>query len=77
MQDSGSGIAADDLPHIFEPFYQANNRHRGNRPDRGVGLGLAISRRIVELHFSELQVSSQPGHGTTFSFSLPIWQRPD
>lgn len=75
VQDSGSGIATGDLPHIFEPFYQANNRHRGNRPDRGAGLGLAISRRIVELHHSELQVSSQPGHGTCFSFSLPVWQR--
>jgi signal transduction histidine kinase len=75
VQDSGSGIPADDLPHIFEPFYQANNHHRGNRPDCGAGLGLAISRRIVQLHYSELQVSSQPGQGATFSFSLPVWQQ--
>lgn len=69
--DSGAGIAAEDLPHIFERFY------RGSGPDRtddhrGSGLGLAITHRIVELHGSELQVESRLGAGSTFTFSLDI-----
>jgi len=67
--DNGAGIAAENLAHIFEPFYQAGNRHRGNQH---AGLGLAIARRIVELQYCELRVSSEAGHGAAFTFSLPV-----
>ncbi len=70
ISDTGSGIAEADLPHIFAPFYRADT----NRPhdDEHAGLGLAIAKRIVELHGGEIRVESQPGAGTTFSFSLPV-----
>jgi len=69
VSDNGAGIAAEHLAHIFEPFYQAGNRHRGNQH---AGLGLAIARRIVELQYGELRVSSEAGHGAAFTFFLPV-----
>jgi len=71
VADTGKGIAATDLPRIFEPFYQARREPSGNGH---AGLGLAIARRIVELHGSELDVRSRPGEGTTFAFGLPVWK---
>lgn len=71
VQDSGSGIAPEDLPHIFDRYYQARF-HGGKTSRSGAGLGLAITRRIVELHQSQLEVESILGEGSTFSFSLPI-----
>ncbi|WP_211829009.1 PAS domain S-box protein [Kistimonas asteriae] len=66
--DSGIGIAQDDQQHIFAPFLQINARsHPG-----GTGLGLAISRWLVNALGGELSVSSQPGCGSTFNFSLPL-----
>lgn len=74
VQDTGSGIAPEDLPHIFDRYYQARF-HSGKTSRTGAGLGLAITRRIVELHQSELEVESTLGKGSTFSFSLPIAPR--
>jgi signal transduction histidine kinase len=66
--DTGSGIAAEDLPHVFERFYQSDKmRTRG-----GAGLGLAIARRIVELHGRTIRAASSGGLGTTFCFDLPV-----
>jgi signal transduction histidine kinase len=66
--DTGSGIAADELPYIFERFYQSDKmRTRG-----GAGLGLAIARRLVELHGRTIRAASSGGHGTTFVFDLPV-----
>jgi signal transduction histidine kinase len=66
--DTGTGIAAEDLPHIFERFYQSDKmRTRG-----AAGLGLAIARRIVELHGRDIRAASMRGRGTTFAFDLPI-----
>jgi len=64
--DNGSGIAEQDLPHIFEPFYRANRA----RPVGGSGLGLSIARRIVEAHGGTIEAASSLGGGTTISFSL-------
>jgi signal transduction histidine kinase len=64
VSDSGIGIAADELPHIFDRFY------RVRRSPEGTGLGLAISQRIVEAHESTIHVDSRVNEGTTFSFSL-------
>ena len=71
VEDSGSGIAPDLLPTIFERFSQ------GGRPDRtGLGLGLYIARRIVEAHGGEIWAESEPGRGSKFRFTLPCAGRP-
>lgn len=68
IMDTGAGIAAEDLPYIFERFYQSDKMHA----EGGAGLGLAIARRIVELHGHHIRAESRSGHGTTFAFDLPV-----
>lgn len=68
--DTGQGIPAAQLDHIFEPLIQASQD--SSRYRQGAGLGLSISRQLIELMGGTLYVSSQPFVGTTFSFSLPI-----
>ena len=63
VADTGTGIAADDLPHVFERFWKAEGR--------GAGLGLAIVKGIVEAHGGRVWATSAPGKGSTFHFSLP------
>ena len=70
VRDDGAGIAPDILPHIFEPFLTTKES------GRGVGLGLAISRGIVERHNGRIEVESEVGRGTTFTVTLP-YQGPD
>jgi signal transduction histidine kinase len=65
--DNGVGIAAHEIPYIFERFYRPSTEE----PQTGNGLGLAIVKRIIELHRSQVAVNSQPGQWTTFSFWLP------
>ena len=67
VEDTGSGIAADALPNIFDRHYQGGAKDLSGR----AGLGLAIAKRIVELHGGEIAAESDPGHGTTFEFELP------
>jgi two-component system sensor histidine kinase ResE len=67
VSDTGSGIPAQDVPHLFERFYRAN----GARNKKGYGLGLAISREIVRAHGGEIWATSEPQRGTTFVFTLP------
>ncbi|GAB5520631.1 MAG: ATP-binding protein [Rhodothermales bacterium] len=67
--DTGVGISAEDLPHIFDRFYRVDKSR--NTRTGGAGLGLAITKKIVELHNSTLSVKSALGEGTTFSFMLP------
>jgi len=66
VRDDGCGIAPDILSHIFEPFL--TTKETGH----GVGLGLAISQRIVERHHGRIEVQSEVGHGTTFRITLPV-----
>ncbi len=66
VSDTGPGIPAAQLPHLFEPFWQA----RAGR--EGAGLGLAIARGLVEAHGGRLWIESSPGVGSTFSFTLPL-----
>jgi CheY-like chemotaxis protein len=69
VADTGYGIAEADLEKIFESFRQlASNQ----QPATGLGLGLSISRRLVHLMGSDIQVTSTPGEGSTFSFALPL-----
>jgi signal transduction histidine kinase len=70
VEDTGPGIPRRDLPHIFERFYrgeQARDRSTG-----GSGLGLAIVKSIVEAHDGQIEASSEPGHGATFTAWLPL-----
>lgn len=68
VRDDGCGIAEDDLPHVFERFYQRDRT--SDDSSSGAGLGLAITKRALELHGSEIEVRSQPGVGTDFRFRL-------
>jgi signal transduction histidine kinase/DNA-binding response OmpR family regulator len=70
VTDTGTGIAPEDIGRIFEEFYQIDGSTR--RPHQGAGLGLAISRRFVELHSGRIWVESRVGQGSTFTFSLPV-----
>lgn len=70
VSDSGSGISAADLPHVFERFYRADKARRSN--DGGAGLGLAIARRLVEDHGGTISVSSEVGRGSRFTVELPL-----
>ncbi len=71
VADTGTGISGEDLPHVFERFYRSGRRDVA-RTSGGAGLGLAIAKRIVELHGSILEVTSQLQRGTTFTFHLPL-----
>jgi len=69
VSDTGPGIAAEDLPHIFQRFYRVAGTEE---QVKGTGLGLCIAKQIIEMHGGEMDVESQLGVGTTFSFTLPI-----
>ena len=73
VTDNGVGIPASALPHIFDRFFQA---HSGEVNDRGgFGLGLAISREIVEMHGGKIWADSSEGRGSTFCFTLPVHEK--
>ena len=69
VSDTGQGISAEDLEHIFERFYRSGNPVSSE--DSSTGLGLAIVKRILDLHGSRITVNSQPNQGTRFEFDLP------
>jgi two-component system, OmpR family, sensor histidine kinase BaeS len=69
VEDTGSGIAPEELPHIFERFWRADRaRTRGSG---GSGLGLAITRQIVAAHGGTIEAASELGKGTTITITLP------
>jgi PAS domain S-box-containing protein len=70
VSDTGAGIAADDLPHVFDRFWQARGTAK-----LGAGLGLPIVKGIVEAHGGHVWVDSTPGHGSTFCFTIPTAHR--
>jgi two-component system heavy metal sensor histidine kinase CusS len=69
IRDTGAGISADALPHVFDRFYRADPAR--SRNSGGTGLGLAIVKQIVVLHGGDVQIASAPGRGTTVSVVLP------
>jgi signal transduction histidine kinase len=68
ISDTGPGIAPEDLPHIFDPYYSASRKHQKT----GTGLGLYIGKGIVEAHGGQIRCGSEPGVGTTFNITLPL-----
>lgn len=70
--DNGAGIAAEDLPYVFDRFYRAGESRRGGEGESG--LGLAIAKSIVEAHGRTIAVESTPGQGSTFTITLPVVQ---
>ncbi len=68
VTDNGCGIASDELPYIFNRFYQAKNS------GRGTGIGLAIVKAFTELHHGEVSAQSEIGKGSTFTINIPRWQ---
>jgi signal transduction histidine kinase len=69
VADTGPGIAAEDLDRIFEEFQQTE---AGARQREGTGLGLALSKRFVEMHGGRIWCDSELGKGSTFRFTVPL-----
>ena len=70
ISDNGLGIAPEDIPHIFEPFFSTKEKASG------IGLGLAIVHGIVQNHNGKIEVDSELGRGTTLSITLPVAKFP-
>jgi signal transduction histidine kinase len=70
VADTGSGIAPEDLSHVFDRFYRADGSR--TRATGGSGLGLAIVKQLVEAHGGQVSAESEPGRGSTFSLALPL-----
>ena len=70
VRDTGIGISADDLKRLAQPFEQIESQH--SKTQQGTGLGLALTKSLVEMHEGALEMESQPGEGTTVSFTLPL-----
>jgi len=73
VSNTGSGIAAADLPYVFERFYRADRSR--SRATGGAGLGLAIARQLVEAHGGQIEVASEADQGARFTFTLPTGPR--
>ena len=71
VSDTGCGISSEELPHILKRYYRKNDKRIDGSSKSGLGLGLAIASRIVELHGSQLSVASELRQGAEFRFSLP------
>jgi len=69
IADTGAGISADAVPHVFERFYRADTAR--SRQDGGFGLGLAIVKWIAESHHGAVALATTPGAGSTFTVTLP------
>ena len=77
VQDTGSGIAVEDLSRIFERFYQVEKSRTRENGRRGSGLGLAIVRELVEAHHGSIRAYSQVGEGSAFVVRLPVSDQPE
>jgi signal transduction histidine kinase len=75
VQDTGIGLTRHEQAQLFTPFFRA--QHETTQRAGGMGLGLAITRALVELHGGAMTVTSVPGQGSTFSFTLPTPQAPE
>jgi signal transduction histidine kinase/ligand-binding sensor domain-containing protein/DNA-binding response OmpR family regulator len=73
VKDSGIGIANEHLSHIFDRFYQVNGQHQVKKA--GTGIGLALTRELIEVHRGSIAVESQHGAGATFTVRLPVYEK--
>ena len=71
IEDSGKGIPKHELPYIFNMFYKGKNS--GEKSTEGSGLGLSLSRQIIEAHKGKIEAQSNKEKGTTISFSIPLY----
>ena len=69
IKDNGVGIAAEDIPHLFDDFYIGKTKPEGERRS---GVGLAITKRIIDAHDGSISVESELGKGSTFVIHLPV-----
>ena len=69
MRDTGTGIPADELPHLFERFHRVEGAHGGTH--EGTGIGLALVQELTRLHGGRVEVASVFGQGTTFTVTIP------
>jgi len=74
VEDTGVGIPAENLPHIFDRFYRVRPAH--TQPTQGLGLGLSFVAWIVKAHEGSIAVESEPGKGTKFTVTLPLYSAP-
>ncbi|RYD85993.1 MAG: ATP-binding protein [Verrucomicrobiaceae bacterium] len=70
VADEGPGIAAGDIPQLFEPYTTSGASPADG--EKGTGLGLAIAKRLIEAHGGQIGVTSEPGQGSTFFIRLPL-----
>jgi two-component system cell cycle sensor histidine kinase PleC len=70
VSDTGIGISPEDLARLAKPFEQIESQH--SKTQQGTGLGLALTKSLVEMHDGRLELASIPGEGTTVSFTLPL-----
>jgi two-component system sensor kinase FixL len=66
VRDYGAGLGGGDLERVFQPFYTTKRD--------GLGMGLSISRTIIEAHGGRLWAENNPGRGATFCFTVPVWE---
>ena len=71
VKDTGIGIAKEELPHIFDRFYRAD-QSRSKEKVAGFGLGLSLAKKIIEIHKGTVEISSILGKRTTFTIKLPL-----
>jgi signal transduction histidine kinase len=74
VRDSGIGVPAEHHKRVFDPFFQVDNS--STREYGGTGLGLSIVKRLIEAHGGQVWVDSEPGRGSTFSFTIPLAAAP-
>jgi signal transduction histidine kinase len=70
VKDTGPGIPADEMPHLFEPFYRGEGSTKARSP--GTGLGLVVARQLAEAHAGRLELSNLPEGGTLARLTLPL-----
>ena len=73
IEDNGPGIAPEDIPLVFQPYRRIRKDEKGY--PSGLGIGLSLSKKLVELHHGRIWVKSQPGKGSTFSFLIPLAEK--
>ncbi|MNJ59431.1 Sensor protein SrrB [compost metagenome] len=73
IADTGAGMLPQDIPFVFQRYYQGNERTTHNAlPQEGTGLGLSICKYIIEVHQGTIAFQSKKNHGTTFYFTIPL-----